>query len=159
MGAVGPRRFMRQHNIRNVPDARSLFKWILDAVNDVSTLSCCFAGCCAAKKILKFLRGSADSKNCPFSLCFCGLSSYDTTHRKLSNRNKRTTRFLDRLADENRSHISTQLLNKSFGNWTKFGKRIDTRYIAALYIAEARIEGARRCRTGFSAIWCEAAWT
>jgi hypothetical protein len=86
-----PRRFKRQHNIRNVPDARRLFKRILDAVNDVSTLSRCFVRCCAAKIFLKFLPASADSKNCRFSLCFCGLASYGTTHRKLPNRIKRTS--------------------------------------------------------------------
>src|SRR5262249_24922967 len=87
-----PRRFMRRDNIRNVPDKRSLFKRIFDAVYDVSILSCCFVRSCAAKKFLKFLKRSADSKKCRFSLCFCRFLTYDTTHRRPPNRNKRTSR-------------------------------------------------------------------
>src|SRR6267154_1628741 len=81
---------MRQHNIRNVPDDGSLFKWILGAVTDVSTVTCCFIRSCAAKNILKFLGGSADSKNCRISRCLCGFVSYDTTQRRLPNPIKRT---------------------------------------------------------------------
>ncbi len=90
VGAQLLRRFMRQHNIRNVPDGRSLFKRILDAVTDVSAVTCCFARSCDAKKILKFLKGTADSKKCRFSLCFFVFTSYDTTHRRPPNRNNRT---------------------------------------------------------------------
>jgi len=98
---------MRQHNIRNVPDARSLFKRILGAVTDVSAVTCCFVGSCGAKKFLKFLAASADSKKCRFSLCFCVFISYDTTHRNLPNRNKRTSRKTARRRCHKRSCAAT----------------------------------------------------